>query len=88
MVYGGQDVVDTYADDPNGVRQRAGPHQDTDHRDRDWRDYLGVIVDSIAHLGGMACVNTTAVLCENGAPALAHAIAERLSSITPLTDYG
>lgn len=84
MVYGGQDVVDSYADDPNVFVNGPGRTKILITDDRDWRDYLGVIVDSIAHLGGMACVNATAVLCENGAPALAHAIAERLSSITPL----
>jgi hypothetical protein len=40
-----------------------------------------VIVDSIANLGGMACVNATAVLYEGDAAPLAHAIAERLSTI-------
>jgi hypothetical protein len=42
-----------------------------------------VIVDSIANLGGMACVNATAVLYEGNAAPLAHAIAERLSTIEP-----
>ena len=52
----------------------------------DWRDYLDVIVDSIANLGGMACVNATAVLYEGDAAPLAHAIAERLSTIAPLSN--
>ena len=51
----------------------------------DWRDYLDVIVDSISNLGGMACVNATAVLYEGDATPLAHAIAERLSRIAPST---
>ena len=50
----------------------------------DWREYLDVIVDSIANLGGMACVNATAVLYEGDAAPLAHAVAERLSTIEPL----
>ncbi len=84
MVYGGQDVVDRYADDPTVFVNGPGRTKILITDDRDWRDYLDVIVDSIAHLGGMACVNTTAVLCEHDAPALANAIAERLSSIAPL----
>ena len=52
--------------------------------DRDWRDYIDVIVDSIANLGGMACVNTTAVLYEGDPAPLAQAIAERLAAIEPL----
>ena len=83
MVYGGQDVVDRNADDPTVFVNGAGRTKILITDDRDWRDYLDVIVDSIANLGGMACVNATAVLCEHGAPALAQAIAERLSSITP-----
>ncbi|WP_123027284.1 aldehyde dehydrogenase family protein [Mycolicibacterium stellerae] len=84
MVYGGQDVVDRYADDPTVLVNGPGRSKILITDDRDWRDYLDVIVDSIAHLGGMACVNATAVLCEHDAPALARAIAERLSSIAPL----
>ena len=40
--------------------------------DQDWRDYLDIIVDSIADLGGMACVNTTAVLYEGDPAPLAR----------------
>ncbi len=32
MVYGGQDVVDKYAQRSDGAHQRARPHQDPDHR--------------------------------------------------------
>jgi hypothetical protein len=52
--------------------------------EQDWRDYLDVIVDSISNQGGMACVNTTAVLYEGDPAPLAQAIAERLSTIQPL----
>jgi acyl-CoA reductase-like NAD-dependent aldehyde dehydrogenase len=84
MVYGGQDVVDKYADDPTVFVNGPGRTKILVTGDRDWRDYLDVIVDSIAHLGGMACVNTTAVLCATDAPGLAHAIADRLATIVPL----
>ena len=84
MVYGGQDVVDRYADDQAVRVNGPGRTKILITADRDWRDYLDVIVDSIAHLGGMACVNTTAVLCEGDAHALAHAIAGQLSSIAAL----
>lgn len=84
MVYGGQDVVDRYAHDPTVFVNGPGRTKILITEDRDWRDYLDVIVDSIAHLGGMACVNTTAVLCESDAAGLAREIAQRLSSIVPL----
>jgi acyl-CoA reductase-like NAD-dependent aldehyde dehydrogenase len=84
MVYGGQDIVDKYADDPTVFVNGPGRTKILLTEDRDWRDYLDMIVDSIAHLGGMACVNATAVLCEGDATELAHAIADRLATIVPL----
>jgi acyl-CoA reductase-like NAD-dependent aldehyde dehydrogenase len=84
MVYGGQDVVDKYAHDPTVVVNGPGRAKILITADRDWRDYIDMIVDSIANLGGMACVNTTAVLCEGDPVPLARAIAERLAAIEPL----
>jgi acyl-CoA reductase-like NAD-dependent aldehyde dehydrogenase len=84
MVYGGQDVVDKYGADPTFFTNGPGRTKILITAERDWRDYLDVIVDSISHLGGMACVNTTAVLYEGNAAPLAHAIAERLRTIAPL----
>jgi acyl-CoA reductase-like NAD-dependent aldehyde dehydrogenase len=84
MVYGGQDVVDKYAADPTVMVHGPGRAKILITADRDWRDYLDLIVDSIANLGGMACVNTTAVLYEGDPAPLAAAIAERLATIEPL----
>ena len=84
MVYGGQQVVDKYADDPTVIVNGPGRTKILITADRDWRDRVDLIVDSIANLGGMACVNTTAVLCEGDAAPLARAIARRLAAIEPL----
>jgi acyl-CoA reductase-like NAD-dependent aldehyde dehydrogenase len=84
MVYGGQDVVDRYTNDPTVLTNGPGRSKILVTADHDWREYLDVIVDSIANLGGMACVNATAVLYEGDPAPLAHAIAERLSTIAPL----
>ena len=84
MVYGGQDVVDKYAGDPRVVVNGPGRAKILITADRDWREYLDTIVDSIANLGGMACVNTTAVLYEGDSAPLARAIAERLATLEPL----
>ena len=54
MVYGGQDTVDKYVDDPTVFVNGPGRTKILITADRDWRDYLDVIVDSVAHLGGMA----------------------------------
>lgn len=83
MVYGGQEVVDKYAGDPAVIVNGPGRAKIVITAEQDWRAYLDVIVDSIAHHGGMACVNTTAVLYEGDPTALARAIAERLATIEP-----
>jgi acyl-CoA reductase-like NAD-dependent aldehyde dehydrogenase len=84
MVYGGQDVVDKYAGDPTVFVNGPGRAKILITADHDWRDYLDTITDSIANLGGVACVNTTAVLYEGDPAPLAAAIAERLSTIEAL----
>ncbi|OBH83353.1 aldehyde dehydrogenase family protein [Mycobacterium sp. E2989] len=84
MVYGGQPVVDKYADDPAVIVNGPGRAKILITADRDWRDHIDVVVDSIAGLGGMACVNTTAVLYEGDPTPLAAAIARRLAAIEPL----
>jgi acyl-CoA reductase-like NAD-dependent aldehyde dehydrogenase len=87
MVYGGQDVVDKYAGDTTVFVNGPGRTKILITADHDWRDYLDTIVDSIADLGGVACVNTTAVLYEGDPAPLAAAIAERLSTIAALPTH-
>jgi acyl-CoA reductase-like NAD-dependent aldehyde dehydrogenase len=84
LVYGGQDVVDKYAADPAVIVNGPGRAKILITADRDWRDHLDLVVDSIANLGGMACVNATAVLYEGDPAPLAAAIAERLATIEAL----
>jgi acyl-CoA reductase-like NAD-dependent aldehyde dehydrogenase len=84
MVYGGQDVMDKYAADPTVFPNGPGRTKILITAEKDWRDYFDVIVDSISDMGGMACVNTTAVLYEGDPAPLARAIAERLATIPPL----
>ncbi|HEY9302990.1 MAG TPA: aldehyde dehydrogenase family protein, partial [Mycobacterium sp.] len=84
MVYGSQDVVDTYTNDPTVLVNGPGRAKILITADQDWHDHLDVITDSIANLGGIACVNTTAVLYEGDPTPLAHAIGERLSAIPAL----
>lgn len=84
MVYGGQDVVDKYRGNSAVVVNGPGRAKILITADRDWREYLDSIVDSIVGLGGMACVNATAVLYEGDPTLLARAIADRLARIEPL----
>ena len=84
MVYGSHGVVDKYANDPTVFVNGPGRAKILITAEHDWRDYLDVITDSIANLGGVACVNATAVLYEGDPAPLADAIAERLSAIAVL----
>jgi hypothetical protein len=84
MVYGGQDVVDKYANDPRVWVNGPGRTKIVITAEQNWCDFLDVIVESICSHGGTACVNTTAVLYEGDAAPLAQAIADRLSMIVPL----
>lgn len=84
MVYGGQDVAARYAGNPTVLVNGPGRTKILITAEFDWRSHLDVIVESIAGLGGMACVNTTSVLYEGDPGPLAHAIAERLAVSAPL----
>jgi hypothetical protein len=84
LVYGGQDVANRIADDPTVLVNGPGQTKIVITAEQDWREHLDVIVDSIAALGGMACVNATAVLYEGNPGPLADAIAARLSALEPL----
>ncbi|WP_431238869.1 aldehyde dehydrogenase family protein [Mycolicibacterium aichiense] len=84
LVYGGDDVVAKYGSDPTVFVNGPGRTKIVLTAEQDWRVHLDVIVDSIARLGGMACVNTTAVLVEGDAAGLAAAIAQRLRTIEAL----
>ena len=86
MVYGGSGATERYASDPTVLVNGPGRTKIVITADCDWRDHLDVIVESIAGLGGMACVNTTAVLYEGDPEPLARAIAERLSVLVPLSN--
>jgi acyl-CoA reductase-like NAD-dependent aldehyde dehydrogenase len=90
MVYGGQDVVDRYGTDPRVWVNGPGRAKILVTAEQDWHEHLDLIVESICTFGGTACVNTTAVLYEGDATALAEAIAERLSALVtlPITDEG
>jgi acyl-CoA reductase-like NAD-dependent aldehyde dehydrogenase len=84
MAYGGEDVMRKYAAVSKMLPQGPGRSKILLTADVDWRDHLDMIVDSISHEGGRACVNTTAVLVEGDPAPLAQAIAERLAAIPSL----
>ncbi|BCL79107.1 aldehyde dehydrogenase [Ktedonobacteria bacterium brp13] len=84
MVYGGQEVIDKYAANPMVLPNGPGRSKILLTADADWRSSLDMIVASISHEGGTACVNTTAVFVEGDPTPVAEAIAERLAAIPSL----
>jgi acyl-CoA reductase-like NAD-dependent aldehyde dehydrogenase len=84
MVYGGQEVIDKYAINPAVLPNGPGRSKILITADSDWHEYLDMIVASISHEGGTACVNTTAVFVEGDPTPVAEAIAERLATIPSL----
>ena len=81
LVYGDRRVVQRYAGNATVLTNGPGQTKILITAEQDWREHLDVVVDSIAGLGGMACVNATAVLYEGDPAGLAQAVAQRLSAI-------
>jgi acyl-CoA reductase-like NAD-dependent aldehyde dehydrogenase len=84
LVYGGQEVIERYAANPTVLPNGPGRSKILVTADSDWHSFLDMIVASISHEGGTACVNTTAVFVEGDPTPVAQAIAERLAAIPSL----
>jgi acyl-CoA reductase-like NAD-dependent aldehyde dehydrogenase len=84
IVYGGEDVVRKYAVDATVDPRGPGRSKILLGADVDWREHLDTIVDSIAHHGGVKCLDASAVLIEGDPAPLAAAIAERLDALPSL----
>jgi acyl-CoA reductase-like NAD-dependent aldehyde dehydrogenase len=84
IVYGGDEVVRKYAVDATVAPRGPGRSKILLTADVDWREHLDTIVDSIAHHGGVKCIDTSAVLIEGDPAPLAAAIAERLDALPSL----
>ena len=78
MVYGGDDVMAKYAGTSRVLPQGPGRSKIVITADADWRDYVDLIVDSVARGGGTACTNTTAVFVEGDAAGVAQAVGAKL----------
>jgi len=84
LAYGGDDIIRKYADDPAVLQQQPGRSKILITEDVDWRDYVDVIVSSVANHAGGGCVNTTGVLVEGDPTPLAEAVASRLAELPSL----
>jgi hypothetical protein len=81
MVYGGDSVIAKYAGDPRVLPQGPGRSKILVTADSDWAPVLDMIVTSIAHHGGVGCINATGVLIEGDPAPLASALAARLAAL-------
>lgn len=86
MVYGGQDVIEKYSG-VNLLPQGPGRSKMLITAAVDWRQQVGLVVDSVSRGGGTGCTNATSVLVEGDeavATAFAEAVARRLAEIPSL----
>ncbi|MBT2901739.1 aldehyde dehydrogenase family protein [Streptomyces sp. McG3] len=84
MVFGGDATVRRYAG--GGSRTPVltqGPGRVKVLVRGRWEPYLDVVADSVGGLGGVSCLNATAVLVEHDARGFAEALAERLAALRP-----
>jgi acyl-CoA reductase-like NAD-dependent aldehyde dehydrogenase len=84
MVYGGDDVIRIYSDDPFVLPMGPGHSKILLTREADPVEHLDTIVSSVAGEAGIACVNATGVFVEGDPAPVAQALAERLSAIPSL----
>lgn len=84
MMYGGDDLMRKYEGDQKVLPRGPGRSKIVIGPGEDWRQYVELIADSVSHGGGTGCTNTTTVLVDGDADALAEAVGERLASIRPL----
>jgi hypothetical protein len=86
LIFGDQSTVERYASNP--AVQVHGPGWSKVLIGNDqiarWRDFLDVLVSSIAENGGRSCINASAIFVPAEGEALAEALAKRLAAITPL----
>lgn len=85
IVFGGDETVNRYA----GGWSRTpvlpqGPGRVKVLVTGQWEPHLDVIAESVCGLGGVSCLNATAVLVEHDARGFAEALAQRLSELRPL----
>ncbi|EWM17947.1 aldehyde dehydrogenase family protein [Kutzneria sp. 744] len=80
MAYGGDEVIAKYAGNPRVLPQGPGRSKILVTAG-DWAPFLDTIVSSIAHHGGVGCINATGILVEGDPAPLAAALAARLSAL-------
>ncbi len=87
LIFGDENTVARHAGNP-GV-QVHGPGRSKvlvgDDCIENWRDYVGIMAESIVANSGRSCVNASTVVVPKYGKEIAHAVAEKLSSVVPLS---
>lgn len=86
MVFGGQETIDKYKNNPNVQPHGPGFSKiliGDDVVDR-WQDYVDLIVESVVKNGGRSCINASGVWVSRHGREIADALAIRLARIAPL----
>ncbi|WP_106972957.1 aldehyde dehydrogenase family protein [Streptomyces anulatus] len=84
MVFGGDATVRRYAGGRYGTPVLTqGPGRVKVLIRGRWDPYLDVVADSVGGLGGVSCLNATAVLVEHDPRGFAEALAKRLAALRP-----
>ncbi len=85
LIFGDKSTTDLYANNP--AVQVHGPGWSKiligDDCIENWRDYLDVMVSSIADNGGRSCINASAIVVPKYAAEIADALAQKLGPVTP-----
>ena len=85
MIFGDASSTAAWANDPRveihgpGYSKIVIGDDCIDH----WRDYLDILVRSVADNGGRSCINASGIWVTRHAEEISEAIAERLTAITP-----
>lgn len=86
MVFGGQETVNKYRNNPNVQPHGPGFSKillGDDVVDR-WDDYLDMMVESVVKNGGRSCINGSGIWASRHTEEIADAIAQRLAKIEVL----
>lgn len=76
IVYGGQNIVAKYANNPKVLVQGPGRSKIIVGRDVDYKEAVVLVAQSVLALGGAACVSTSAVLVEGDPKEFARKLRE------------
>jgi Aldehyde dehydrogenase family len=84
MVYGGQDTVEKYANNPDVLVQGPGRSKVLITADVDWIDAVDTVAHAATVSGGASCMCTSSVLVEGDPRPFAQALAAKLAQIPSL----